>query len=326
MFYRQIFKYISVFSMHMNYLVTGGAGFIGSHIAEALAEKGENVKIIDNLCEGSLRNLKDFKEKVEFVKGDIRDFDKLAEEFKNIDFISHQAALRSVPKSVQNPEEFNDVNINGHLNVLKAALKCKVKKVVFASSSSVYGDPEKFPEKESFMHDPKSPYALTKVCGEHYCRYFCEQYGLETVSLRYFNVFGPRQDPDSEYANVIPAFIKRLLQDEPVIIYGDGSQKRDYTHIRNVVEANMLMFQQKLDGSAFNVCDGISVSVNELADKLMGIMGKKIRPAYEKERQGDVRRTQGDPTKLRKLGFRTAVSFDEGLRDTVEWFKNTKTL
>ena len=209
----------------MKYLVTGGAGFIGSHIVEQLVQDGQDVVIIDDLSSGELKNLAPIIDKIKFVKGDIRDFKVINSAMKGIDYVSHQAAKRAVPDSIIHPEEFNDVNINGTFNVLKAAHECNVKRVVFASSSSVYGDSDEFPLNESLLPEPKSPYAITKLIGEHYVRYFYENYGLETTSLRYFNVFGPRQDSKSIYSNVVPIFIDKISNNNNPIIYGDGTQR-----------------------------------------------------------------------------------------------------
>ena len=283
----------------MRIIVTGGAGFIGSHISRELVKQGHEVIVIDNLFAGKIENIKDILPKIRFIKGDIRDLDLLKKEFKNADFVSHQAARRSVPESVENPYEYNDVNINGHLNVLEAARINDIKRIVFASSSSVYGEREDFPEKETDLPNPISPYAITKLAGENYCKMFYELYGLETVSLRYFNVFGPCQDPNSQYTCVIPKFIKAVLNNQQPTIYWDGEQSRDFTYVENNVLANISSFQ-----------------TNEY-------LGKNIKAKFELRRKGDVRNTLGDNTKAKRLlGYETKVDFRKGLKRTIEWFKN----
>jgi len=308
------------------YLVTGGAGFIGSHITDELVRQGHDVVVVDNLFDGKKENLRESMDKIDFVQGDIRDNKLMAKLCRNADFILHQAARRSVPASLREPFEYNDVNINGTLNILEAARKNDVKRIVFASSSSVYGDVDRFPEKEVFNPDPLSPYALTKLAGEKYLRIYWKLYGLETVSLRYFNVFGPRQDPNSHYAVVIPLFIKAISENRQPTIFGDGRQSRDFTYVANVVEANLLVCKARKDGVAgevFNIADGNSISVNEIAQKINAILGKNIKPKYVEKRAGDVFKTQADSTKARKLlGYKGKVGFDEGLKLTLEWFRD----
>lgn len=310
------------------FLVTGGAGFIGSHIVEALLKKGHVVRVLDNFSSGKLENL-NFTRKLansrtyELIKGDIRNKDTCLKAAKNIDFVLHQAALRSVPKSLNNPQEYNEVNITGTLNMLEAAKEFKVKCFVFASSSSVYGEAVRFPEKEDDLPCLISPYALTKLVGEYYCRIFSVNYGLNTVSLRYFNVFGPRQALDDEYAVVIPKFIHCILNDEPPPIYGTGKQSRDFTYVGNVVEANLLAAQKrKLKGEVFNIASGRNYSVLELAKILNKIIRKEIKPTYLPLRPGDVFKTLADLSRAKKiLGFRPKIDFVEGLKLTVEYFK-----
>lgn len=318
------------------FLVTGGAGFIGSHIVEALVNKKYNVRVLDNFSSGKKENLKEVIDKIELIKGDIRSSNTCVGAAKDIDFVLHQAALRSVPKSMKNPKEYNEVNINGTLNMLEAALKNKVKSFVFASSSSVYGDINNFPEKENFLPHPISPYALTKLTAEHYCRIFSQHYGLPTVSLRYFNVFGPRQSLDDEYAVVIPKFITCMLKNEPVPIYGTGKQSRDFTYVANVVEANILAIQKgnfsplisgiphfAERGEVFNVAGGRDYTILELLKILNKIMHKNIKPIFLAVRPGDVFKTKADISNIAKeLCYKPKIGFVEGLKLTVDYFKS----
>jgi len=306
------------------FLVTGGAGFIGSHIVEALVQRKHFVRVLDNFSSGRKGNLKRVINKIELFKGDIRSPATCTKAVKGIDFVLHQAALRSVPKSMKNPRKYNEVNINGTLNMLEAALKNKVKSFCFASSSSVYGDVNSFPEREDFLPSPISPYALTKLTGEHYCRMFSQHYGLPTVSLRYFNVFGPRQSLDNEYAVVIPKFIHCLLNDQPVPVYGTGRQSRDFTYVANVVEANILASQKnKSKGQVFNIACGKDYTILELLKILNKIMQKDIKPTFLARRPGDVFKTKADITSAKKiLGYKPRIDFIRGLELTVGYFKN----
>ena len=305
------------------YLVTGGAGFIGSHIVSTLVKEGSEVIILDNFSSGKEENLKEVINKVRLVKGDIRDLELLKKITPGLDCIFHQAALRSVPKSVNDPLEYNEVNITGTLNVLLAAKENKVKRVVFASSSSIYGEVSKFPQKESVLPQLISPYAQTKLAGEYWCRVFTHCYCLETVSLRYFNVFGPRQALDDEYAVVIPKFIVSILNDQPPPIYGNGKQSRDFTYIDNVVQANILAAKRKsASGRVFNVACGKSVRVLDLAQEINKILAKNIKPRLLPLRKGDVFKTLADTKYAQEyLGFKPRVSFEQGLKRTIEWFK-----
>ena len=305
-------------------VVTGGAGFIGSHIVEKLLELGAEVTVIDDLSTGKLDNISAVKDKINFVKGSILDFDLLKKEFQDVDFVSHQAARRSVPESVENPDPYNEINIVGHLRVLQAARDCGVKRIAFASSSSVYGDTNKFPQEEGDLPMPISPYALTKLTGEHYCRMFYELYGLESVSLRYFNVFGPRQDPHSQYACVIPKFILSVLRGQSPTIYWDGEQTRDFTYVENNANANVLVFQSKnkIGGQSINISAGQGVSVSEILRQINEYLGTNIEAKFEPRRPGDVRHTKGAIEKAKELlGYKTQVDFEEGLKKTIEWFK-----
>lgn len=305
------------------FLVTGGAGFIGSHIVEALVKKKCFVRVLDNLSNGKRENLDNVIDKIDFVKGDIRSKDTCFKVTKGIDFILHQAALRSVPKSFINPEDYNEVNIQGTLNLLKAAVEHKVRVFIFASSSSVYGETKIFPEREAFIPQPISPYALTKLTGEYYCRMFSYHYGLSCVSLRYFNVFGPRQSLDDEYAVVIPKFIACMLNNEQPPIYGTGKQSRDFTYVSNVVKANILASQKtNLKGEVFNIAGGKDYSVLELVKILNKLMCKDIKPIFLNPRPGDVYRTLADLSRSKNiLGFRPEINFSEGLKLTLEYFK-----
>lgn len=307
----------------MKALITGGAGFIGSHLAEELVNRGYSVTVLDNFSAGKMANLKGFADKIRIVEGDIRDLELLKKEFKGIDFVSHQAALRCVPESVDNPLAFNDVNINGHYNVLEAARVNDVKRVVYASSSSVYGLTDKYPQEEHHRPMPVSPYAITKLAGENYNKFFFEEYGLETVSLRYFNVFGPRQDPRSNYAMAIPAFITRMLADLPPIVYGTGEQSRDFTFVKNNVLANITAFTaSRIGGEAINISEGKTISLNSIIKMLRDLVGKEIPVKFEQRRQGDVDVTWGSIEKAKKMiGFECRYGFEEGLKKTLEWYK-----
>lgn len=315
-----------------NYLVTGGAGFIGSNIVERLLKDGHFVRVLDDFSSGKEENL-DFTyhlspKTYNLIRGDIRDFATCLEACQGIDYVLHQAALRSVPKSLESPYEYNETNINGTLNMLKASRLAKIKRFVFASSSSIYGDTDIFPEKEEHTPKPISPYALTKLAGEYYCRIFSKNFGLETVSLRYFNVFGPRQALDDEYAVVIPKFIHCILSDQQPPIYGTGRQSRDFTYVDNVVDANILAATTPaISGEVFNVADGRDKTVLELVDMLNKIIGKSIKPRFEPARPGDVFRTLADTSKARALlNIRPKVGFEEGLEKTVEYFKTSLTI
>ncbi|MFA6355646.1 MAG: SDR family oxidoreductase [Candidatus Omnitrophota bacterium] len=306
------------------YVVTGGAGFIGSNIADELVRRKEKVKVLDNLSSGNKENLKAIKNDIEFIEGDIRDIEMLKNALRGCDYVIHQAALRSVPKSMTDPALYDEVNVMGTLNVLSAAAHNKVKRVVFASSSSVYGDSEKLPQSEEQMPQPVSPYAATKLSGEHYCRVFAKSFGLETVALRYFNVFGPRQSLESEYAVVIPKFISCILKGEQPPVHGDGKQSRDFTYVDNVVDANLTAaLREGVSGEVFNVACGKAYSLLDLIKVLNEIIGKDIKPRFEPERAGDVKHTLSDISKMKKmLKLDPKVDFVLGLRKTVEYFSS----
>ena len=306
-----------------NILVTGGAGFIGSHIAEKLVEIGAKVKVLDNFFAGKLENLEGFRDKVELIEGDITDLSLVYKAMEGIDYVSHQAALRSAPKSVNLPLSYNRVNVEGTINILIAAKERGVKRVVYASSSSVYGDNLQLPQKEEDFPSPLTPYATSKLAGEFYCKMFTRTYGLSTVSLRYFNVFGPRQSLESQYAVVIPKFIKCILDEEPPPIHGDGKQSRDFTYIDNVVYANLLaLTRESVDGEIFNTGEGKTISILELVDYLSRIAGKEVKPVFTPPRPGDPPYTMADIEKVSSLlGYKPLVSFEEGLKRTFIWFK-----
>lgn len=305
------------------YLVTGGAGFIGSNIVEELVRQNERVKVIDNFITGRRENLKAFLDKIELIEGDIRDLGLMEKVSEGVDYVIHQAAFRSVPKSIENPTLCNDANVRGTLNVLMAARKARIKRVVYASSSSVYGNVEKFPQKEDFLPRPISPYGVSKLAGEYYCKVFTETFGLEVVSLRYFNVFGPRQNPESKYSAVIPAFISKMIRNERPIVDGDGKQSRDFTYVSNVVEANLKAAVGKgIAGQVINVGCGESYSVLDIIKVLSQLLNSDIKPVFGPPRKGDVRKTQADITKLKRLlGVSPKIRFEEGLKKTLEWFR-----
>lgn len=305
------------------YLVTGGAGFIGSNIVEELVRRGEKVRVLDNFSTGKRENIGPFLDKIELVEGDIRDRKSLDKALRNIDYVSHQAALRSVAKSVEDPFMTNDVNVYGTLNLLAAARDHKVKRVVYASSSSAYGDVKKFPQKETDYPKPISPYGVSKLAAENYCITFAKTFGLETVSLRYFNVFGPRQNPESKYSAVIPMFIFKMLKGEPPVIDWDGKQSRDFTYVNNVVEANLAACTTPgISGEVINVACGSSTSVNDIVRMLNRILRTDIKPKYAPKRSGDVRKTYASIDRMKALlKIKKLVQFEEGLLRTVEWFK-----
>jgi len=305
------------------YLVTGGAGFIGSNICQELVKRGESVRILDDFSTGKRENIVGFKDNVQLIEGDIRNLEIVKRAMKGVDFVLHQGALPSVERSVKDPLTTTRVNVLGTLNVLLAAREAKVKRVIYASSSSVYGDTPTLPKKEEMKANPQSPYAVTKLIGEEYCRIYYSIYGLETVCLRYFNVFGPRQDPGSQYAAVIPKFITLMLKGKSPPIYGDGEQSRDFSFIDNVIEANLQACKAKEGpGKVLNIACGKRVTINELVKRLNRILHTGIEPAYENPRKGDVRHSLADISKARKiLHYSPEIEFAEGLEKTVQWFQ-----
>lgn len=308
------------------YLVTGGAGFIGSNIVERLVRSGKEVAVLDNFSTGKRENLVPFMNDIVLFEGDVRDRGILEKALEGTDVILHQAALRSVARSVESPFETNDVNVNGTLNLLIAAKEAGVRRVVYASSSSAYGDCREFPQKETFTPNPISPYAVSKLAAEYYCRVFSATMGLETVSLRYFNVFGPRQNPESKYSAVIPAFIDILMKDSPCTIDGDGTQSRDFTYVSNVVDANLAAAEvENISGEVFNVACGKTYSIVDVAEGIKKLLGKEIKSVFGPRRPGDVLKTVADVSKLRGiLGVKEYVDFYEGLKNTVDWFIGKK--
>lgn len=309
-----------------SYLVTGGAGFIGSHLAGELSQRGEKVRVIDNFITGKRENLSSFLDKVEFIEGDIRDLALCRQAVEGIDFVLHQAALPSVPRSVADPVTSNEINITGTLNLLLASKDAGVKRFVFASSSSVYGDNPELPKKEGREGSPLSPYALTKIVGEKYCLIFHRVFGLPTVSLRYFNIFGPRQDPHSQYSAVIPKFINMMLGGHKPTVFGDGEQSRDFTFVENVVESNILAAEaQDAPGEEINIACGERTTVNFLAAKINEILGSKIKPTYDKPRPGDIKHSYADISKAKKiLNYTPFVAFAEGLEKTINWYRERR--
>jgi UDP-glucose 4-epimerase len=304
------------------YLVTGGAGFIGSHIAQKLVAMGERVRVLDNFSAGKMENLQGIDDKIELITGDILDEAVVEKAMKGVQVVLHQGALRSVPFSVENPGLVNRVNVEGTINILIAARNAKVKRVVFASSSSVYGNTKVFPNSEHLTPNPVSPYAASKLAGEHYCRVFSGLYGLETISLRYFNVFGPRQDPNSQYAAVIPRFIRAALQEKALEIHGDGLQSRDFSYIDNVVDANLLAARcPRGIGEAFNVAQGKCFTILDLVDLLEKIFERKLTRFHTEARPGDVRQTLAEISRAESiLGYRPTVTFEEGVIRTARYF------
>ncbi len=305
-----------------SYLVTGGAGFIGSHLSEALVTRGHRVRVADNFSTGYRHNL---REGVEFMEADLADPEAARRAVEGMDYVLHEAAIPSVPRSVQNPVESHRANVDGTLNILIAARDAKVTRLVFAGSSSVYGDTPTLPKREDMPANPLSPYALHKQVGEQYARMFTRLYGLETVTTRYFNVFGPRQDPTSPYSGVISLFIKALIEGTPPIIHGDGGQTRDFTYVANVVDGVLRAAETPgVAGEVFNVATNGRTSLNELFSVLKKIIGSDAQPIYQPARAGDVRDSQADISKAeRLLGYRPTVGLEDGLRETVAWYRSS---
>jgi len=306
------------------FLVTGGAGFIGSHIVAALVKQGHDVRILDNFSSGRLSNLKGLEKNIDLLRGDICNSGICIKATKKIDFVLHQAALRNVSKSMLCPHTYNRVNIDGTLNMLEACRQNKIKRFVLASSSSVYGEVDCYPQKECFTPGPISPYALSKLTSEYYCQIFSQHYGLPTIALRYFNVFGPGQALDDEYAVVIPKFINCLLKNQSPPIFGDGRQSRDFTFVQNVVSANLLAVKaDKVKSGVFNIALGENTSVLELVKILNKILGKDIPPRILPKRPGDIFKSLADISKAaRLLNYKPQINFIEGLKITVDFWKN----
>lgn len=307
------------------YLVTGAAGFIGSNIVEELLRRGARVRGIDNLATGRLSNLQPVLQQIEFFEGDINGDATLAKAMSGVDYVLHQAALPSVPRSVEDPLSAHEANATGTLKVLMAARDAGVKRVVYASSSSVYGDSPTLPKREDMPTDPLSPYAVNKLTGEDYCKVFTKVYGLPTVSLRYFNVFGPRQNPKSQYAAAIPAIATRMMQGHRPLIYGDGEQTRDFTYVQNVVNANLLACErEEAVGLAMNVACGERISLLDLVSMLNDLLGTSLEPEFEPVRAGDVKHSLADiGLAERALGYSVEVDFKEGLARTLESLRDS---
>ena len=304
-----------------NYLVTGGAGFIGSHLAEELVRRGERVRVVDNLVTGHRENLAGVADRIEFIEGDLAHAAVAARAVDGVDYVLHQAAIPSVPRSVAEPVFCHQANVDATLNVLVAARDAGVRRLVFAGSSSVYGNGAALPTREDSPADPLTPYALQKLVGEQYARLFTALYGLETVTTRYFNVFGPRQDPSSPYSGVISLFIRALLDGRPPTIHGDGGQTRDFTYVANVVDGVLKACHAPgVAGDVVNVATGSRVSLNELFGVLRSLIGSTIEPSHGAARTGDIRDSQADISRARAtLGYSPAVSFEEGLARTLAW-------
>jgi nucleoside-diphosphate-sugar epimerase len=306
------------------YLVTGGAGFIGSHLAEELTRRGARVRVVDSLVTGKRRNL-DHVSGVEFLEGDLADLDVARRAVEGCAYVLHQAAIPSVPRSVEDPATSHRANVDATLNVLLAARDAGVTRVVYAGSSSAYGDTPTLPKREDMPASPLSPYALQKLVGEQYMQLFTRLYGLETVTIRYFNVFGPRQDPSSPYSGVISVFISALVDGRQPTIYGNGEQTRDFTYVANVVDGVLRACQApKASGEVINVATGGRVSLNELFQAVRDLTGSNVKPIYAEPRTGDVRDSQADITKARELlGYEPIVSFEDGLQRTLEWYRSS---
>ena len=308
-------------------LVTGGAGFVGSNLAEALINQGSEVTIIDNLVTGFRENLDEILGEFEFIEGDINDTRAIEKALEDVEVVFHQAALPSVPRSVDNPAETHEACVDGTFNLLLKAKDAGVRRVVYAASSSAYGDQKVLPKVETMAPEPLSPYAAAKLVGEYYCSVFNNVYGLETLSLRYFNVFGPRQNPSSMYSGVISRFIDALMKGERPVIYGDGEQSRDFTFIENVVQANISAAQtEKGLGKVMNVANGERISLNELLEVLKRITGKTdVAAVYKPERKGDVKHSQADNTRaLDWLGYEKVIGLEEGLKCTIDWWASSR--
>jgi len=304
-------------------VVTGGAGFIGSHLTEELARRGYYVIILDDFSTGKIENIEPLlkKKSVELIQGSITDLPLLRRFFPGVDYVFHQAAIPSVSRSIENPEVTHEVNATGTLNVLLVAKDNGVRKVIYASSSSVYGDTPTLPKSEDMLPNPQSPYAVTKLAGEYYCHVFQEVYGLPSMCLRYFNVYGPRQDPLSEYAAVIPKFIKTVSEKSPPIIFGDGEQTRDFTFIKDAVEANILAAESNATG-IFNIGRGESITINQLARLTIKLMGDNVEPIHAEPRPGDIRYSLADISRAKTFGYNPKYSLEEGLMETIRRFQH----
>src|SRR5262245_48078085 len=308
-------------------VVTGGAGFIGSHIAQTVAASGAKVRIVDDLSTGHRENLEELSGDIEFIEGSVADLDLIDCALQDAEVVFHEAAIPSVPRSVEDPEQSHIASVDGTFNLLQAARRQKVRRVVYAASSSAYGDQPTLPKVEDMAPDPLSPYAVAKLVGEYYCQVFTRVYGLETVSLRYFNVFGPRQDPGSQYSGVVSRFISALCSDEQLVIFGDGEQSRDFTYIDNVVSANLKAATTvKGVGKIINVANGDRITLNQLLAELKDLVGKpEVQVDFREPRIGDVRHSLADTTRARELlDYEPTVGLREGLRRTIDWWKSSR--
>ena len=309
-----------------NYLVTGGAGFIGSSIARALVTRGDRVRIIDNFSSGRRENFADFARDVELIEADILDPAALKRALEGVEVVYHEAAIPSVPKSMAEPLENHEANATGTLRVLHAARAAGARRLVYAASSAAYGDAPELPKLETMAPAPISPYGASKLAGEYYCQVYAQAFGLETVALRYFNVFGPRQDPKSEYAAVIPKFITAALAGQTPRIFGDGTQSRDFCHIDNIIEANLKAATgsaAQVSGQMFNIACGVATDLNQVVAVIGEILGRRVEARHEPERSGDIKHSYANIDKARqRLDYTAAVSFAEGLRRTLEWYRS----
>ena len=310
----------------MRYVVTGGAGFIGSNTVDELVRRGETVVVLDDLSSGKEDNLADVRNKISFIKGSITDLEAVRKAMQSADYVIHLAARTSVPRSVKDPIDTNKINVEGTLNVLVAARDAKVKRVVFAASSSAYGETPTLPKVETMQPEPISPYGVAKYAGELYAQMFGRVYGLENVSLRYFNIFGPRQDPDSPYSGVLAKFCTAFLEKTQPLVFGDGEQSRDFTFVDNAVAANLLACEApSASGKVFNIGTGARVTLNQTLALLADISGNKLETKYEPPREGDIRDSQADITQAREiLNYEPGVNFEDGLRRTFEWYREAQ--
>ena len=308
-------------------LVNGGAGFIGSNLAEALIDRGAKVSIVDNFVTGFRENLEEIRGSFDFIEADIADQECVAKAVAGVDVIFHEAALPSVPRSVANPVETHQACVNGTFNLLVAAKETGVRRFIYAASSSAYGDQPTLPKLETMKPEPLSPYAAAKLVGEYYCQVFSKVYGLETISLRYFNVFGPRQNPSSQYSGVISRFIDAFMKGDAPVIYGDGQQSRDFTYIANVVDANIKAMEATQGiGEVINVATGERVSLLELVDVMKRVTGRTdVAADFQPERKGDVKHSQADNSRAKEwLGYEKLVGLEEGIRETIDWWKSSR--
>ncbi len=310
----------------MKCLVTGGAGFIGSNLIKALLDRGDEVSVLDNFSTGKRENLGPFQNRVNVIEGDLRSYHIVLEAARGVEVIFHQGALPSVPRSINDPITTNQVSVEGTLNILDAAKDTGVRRVVYASSSSIYGQNARLPKREDMTPAPISPYAVAKLAGENYCQVFTRTYGLETVCLRYFNVFGPRQDPRSEYSAVIPLFVTAFLDGGRITVYGDGEQSRDFTHVDNVVQANLLAAEAAdAAGEVLNVACGEQTSLNQMLDALRRLSKVDVEVVYKQQRAGDVKHSLADIERARKvLGYTPKVFAEEGLEKSLEWYRTAR--